>query len=137
MSVHWRDSDDRLDSARRLVESLPDPAVTSRYLALPHSYVCERLAEADAEIGLNLREIQALRKRVRDAGLDYLRSQCRVQELEEELERERPKHRWRIPWRQVRDVLVCGGIVVGTAVLVRGLIYGYVWAIVHLTGAGQ
>ena len=135
MSVHWHDSNDRLDSVRRLVESLPDPESVRRYNDMPHSYVCERLAEADAEIGLNLREIQTLRERVRDAGLDYLRSQCRVQELEEELER--PKPRWRIPWRHVRDVLVCGGIVVGTAVLVRGLIYGYVWAIVHLTGAGQ
>lgn len=124
MSCSWHNSNDGLDSARRLVESLPDPAVTSRYLALPHSYVCERLAEADAEIGINLREIQTLRERVRSVGASLIARDLRIEELERELEK--PALRLSVPeWAQIAALAVAGAS--GIYLLVQGWARLCVW----------
>ena len=107
MSIFWAESDG-LDRTRRLIESLPDPESVNRYLAMPHSYVCERLAEAGATEAVHLREIQRLREQGRARGLDLLRKDLRIAELEQALEKPARKS-WSVPeWVQIAVIAMVG-----------------------------
>lgn len=124
MSCSWHNSNDGLDNARRLVEALPDPDRARRYLSLPHSYVCERLAEADATEAVNLREIQALRRQKDAIGTALTRERIRIEELERELEK--PALRLSVPeWAQIAALAVAGAS--GIYLLVQGWARLCVW----------